>query len=296
LLSQESFEQLTQPQIATEDGLHGESYGLGIFIQDLGDHKVIGHSGGMVGYLAHLLADLDTGLGIIALTNSPYDPRPLVQLAWELLVAAMDGDEIPEMPLDDPYRVENLEDYVGRYRCDEKTFTLTPKGEHLHLEFEGDTVCLEPAGRDAFLVPHPFFELFALHFERTSLHSPAGGGTEGDAEDQITAALHGPDVYCREGTSGPPKIEISPDWHAYPGHYRSYNPWLSNFRVVLRQGKLILVEPKGGEEPLYPLEPGCFRVGKEPRSPEFLRFETIIDGKAQFASYSGGAYCRTFTR
>jgi CubicO group peptidase (beta-lactamase class C family) len=286
LISPASFEQFAQPQIATEDGLHGESYGLGIFIQNLSGHHILGHSGGMVGYLAHLLADLNAGLGIIALTNSPYSPQAIVHLAREWLVAILEGAEILETSPDDPYRVENLDDYVGRYHCGEKTFTLISNNEHLHLEFAGDSVCLEPIAPDAFLVPHPFFALFALHFER---------GIKGNGKDQITTALHGSDMYLREGMSEPPEIEIPPDWRAYPGHYRSYNPWLSNFRVVLRRGQLLLIEPQGMEEPLYLLGAGLFRVGKEPRSPEFLRFEAVIDGKAQFANYSGGAYCRTFT-
>jgi hypothetical protein len=43
------------------------------------------------------------------------------------------------------------------------------------------------------------------------------------------------------------------------------------------------------------LEPGLFRVVDDPRSPEFIRFEVIIDGKAVQAILSGGVYSRTFT-
>lgn len=288
LLTPASFEQLIQPHIATEDGLHGGHYGLGLFTQNLGGDLVIGHGGGMVGYLAYLLADLDAGLGIITLSNSPYSPQTITHLAWELLIAAIDGVEIPEITVADPYRVENVNDYVGRYQRGEKEFTLTAKREHLHLEFNGDSVSLEPAGPDVFLVPHPAFELFPLRFERAAPF-------EGEEKPTITAALHGPEFYLSEGVSDPPQVEIPTEWRAYPGHYRSYNPWLSNFRVLLRRGMLILIEPRGTEEPLHPLEPGFFRVGDNPRSPEYLRFEVIIDGKAQFANYSGGAYCRTFT-
>jgi hypothetical protein len=43
------------------------------------------------------------------------------------------------------------------------------------------------------------------------------------------------------------------------------------------------------------LEPGLFRVGDDPRSPEFNRFDVVIDGKAMQPILSGGVYIRTFT-
>jgi hypothetical protein len=47
--------------------------------------------------------------------------------------------------------------------------------------------------------------------------------------------------------------------------------------------------------PLSPLDDGRFRVGKQPWAPERLRFDTVIDGRAQRAWLSGAAYHRTFT-
>lgn len=288
LLTPKSFRQLIHPIIPTGDGLHGEHYGLGLFIQNLDGHSIIGHGGGMVGYLAHLLADLDAGLGIITLTNSPYSPETIATLARDLLTASLDGGKIPEIPVDDPYQVGNAEDYIGRYCLGEKEFTLILKGEHLYMKFQEDSILLEPADPDVFLIPHPPFELFPLRFGRDT--------HPGDGEKApVIEAIHGPDVYLREGAGSPHEPSYSPDWDAYPGHYRSHNPWLSNFRVVLRKGSLWLIYPQGEEEPLHPLEPNLFRVGADPRSPEFIRFEVIIAGHAMLVNLSGGAYCRTFT-
>jgi CubicO group peptidase (beta-lactamase class C family) len=288
LVTPESFEELISPVISTGDGLHGEYYGLGLFTQQLGGHHVIGHSGGMVGYQAHLLADLDSGLGVVCLSNTPNDPKRIAVLAWEMLVPALAGDEVPEIPANDPEAVQNGADYAGRYQGSDKVFSLIPKGERRYLEFEGDTVLLEPAGADVFLVPHPAFELYLLRFERES-HQ------EGEEKAQVSEALHGPDVYIREGFRRAPIPSYPPEWEAYPGHYRSHNPWLTNFRVILRKGKLVLSEPQGDEEPLTPIEAGVFRVGPDPRSPEFIRFELIINGKAMRVNLSGGAYSRMFT-
>jgi hypothetical protein len=89
-----------------------------------------------------------------------------------------------------------------------------------------------------------------------------------------------------EPTPAPP-----PAWDAYPGHYRAYNPWCSNFRVVLRAGKLIAVFPWGLELTLEPLSDGSFRVDDE-WSPERMRFDAIVDGKALRAELTGESYYR----
>ena len=48
--------------------------------------------------------------------------------------------------------------------------------------------------------------------------------------------------------------------------------------------------------PLVPIDDvDVFRVGDVEWSPERLRFDTVIDGLAQRASYSGTPYYRAFT-
>jgi CubicO group peptidase (beta-lactamase class C family) len=81
------------------------------------------------------------------------------------------------------------------------------------------------------------------------------------------------------------------------GHYRSHNPWFSNFRIAARDGVLWLASEgiEAEHHPLTALAEGTFRVGKEPWIPERIRFDTFIDGTAQRAVYSGNPYYRTFT-
>jgi CubicO group peptidase (beta-lactamase class C family) len=81
------------------------------------------------------------------------------------------------------------------------------------------------------------------------------------------------------------------------GHYRSFNPWLSNFRVAARDGRLVFGSDCWYPEryPLAPLEGGEFRVGEQSWSPERLRLDSVLDGLAQRAFLSGAAYHRTFT-
>ena len=99
LLAPQSFEQMIASVVATDDGLHGEHYGLGLFTQEINGRHVIGHSGGMVGYAADMLADMDSGLGVIVLTNGQSDPSKISRYALDLLHAALQGDELPDFPL-----------------------------------------------------------------------------------------------------------------------------------------------------------------------------------------------------
>ncbi len=86
-------------------------------------------------------------------------------------------------------------------------------------------------------------------------------------------------------------------WRPFLGHYRSHNAWLTNFRVVAKEGGLRWVCDHLSEEraPMTPLVSGDFRVGERDWSPERLRFDTVIDGVAQRALLSGAPYTRTFT-
>ncbi len=81
---------------------------------------------------------------------------------------------------------------------------------------------------------------------------------------------------------------------AYPGHYRSFNTWETNFRVILRKGQLLYVTPSGDEQQLYQIGDSLFRIGEAP-SPEWMRFDQILDGSALQANRSGCDYYRFFT-
>ncbi|HKJ38831.1 MAG TPA: serine hydrolase domain-containing protein [Anaerolineales bacterium] len=278
LLTPESFEQLTRPVIATGDGLHGEHYGLGLFTMQMDGHHVIGHSGGMVGYTADFLADLDSGLGVIVLTNGPAEPSKISHYALSLFRAALDGNDLPNFPEE---KLDNVDDYVGTYWCGNKSLTLTADNKRLSLDFESATVPLHLLAPDSFIVPHPAFEMFALCMEREN--------------EQVTGAGWGAERYVREGIQEKAPFESPEEWDAYPGHYRSHNPWLNNFRVVLRAGSLVFIHPSGEEESLHQLETGLFRIGNEPLSPEFIRFDVVVNGKSMQAICSGGVYSRTFT-
>ena len=55
----------------------------------------------------------------------------------------------------------------------------------------------------------------------------------------------------------------------------AHNPWTSNFRIVVRNGQLLLVAPTGDEEALTPLAEHVFAIGDPAQSPARLRFEQV---------------------
>jgi CubicO group peptidase (beta-lactamase class C family) len=99
----------------------------------------------------------------------------------------------------------------------------------------------------------------------------------------------GRDRTTPEDRPGDPRQE----WSAFYGHFRSYNPWLPGFRIVQCGDKLALAYPWGGpKEMLTPLAEAHFRVGEE-WSPERLRFDAVVDGRALRANLSGADYYRS---
>ena len=278
LLFSQSFEQMITPFIATDDGLHGEHYGLGLFTQEINGCRIIGHSGGMVGYTADMQADIDSNLGVIVLTNGPSNPAKISRYALDLLHAALQGDELSDFPVE---TIKQDAACLGHYSNGEKSFELRMEDGQLALEFRSATVSLETRSPDVFLVPHPDFDLFPLRLEREN--------------DEGTGASYGGERYVRAGKREKASSPHPAEWEADPGHYRSHNPWVSNFRVVLRGSLLVFIEPNGDEEELHQLEFGLFRIGAEAFSPEYIRFDVVPDGKAMRALSSGGAYSRMFT-
>jgi D-alanyl-D-alanine carboxypeptidase len=280
VLSEESF------ALMTKEAVKGSGYGYGIYTwnDDKGWHLF--HSGDMPGYEGYFVIDVDIGLGVALLATQPY-PSGLIWQVRDMVRAALADGALPEMPpLVEPTYVEHAGDYAGVYRAGDKTLAFVAKGERLSLDLGGERVALEARGEDRFYANHPGFELFCLQFGRA-------GGTEG-APGLVVEVSYGPDWYVNDKYSGPSAFDYSPAWDAYVGHYRMHNPWLTNFRVVVRKGELLFVEPQGDEKPLTPLDDGSFRLGDE-HSPERLRFDQVVDGQALRATLSGCHYYRFFT-
>lgn len=281
LLSEESFELFTHQAIKTgEDSYYG--YGISTRMED--GHTILGHTGGMVGYSSAMFGDADDGLGAVVFVNGPGNPRRVAGFALQVLRAARHDLPLPPLPAaEPPTRVPKAGDFAGRYTAtDGKELVLEASGDSLTLRVGDRRIFLERRREDAFFVDHPDFALFLLRFHR-------------DPESKrVIEATYGPDWYVRPGYVGPRDFEVPQEWRAYPGHYRTQNPWFNNFRVVLRKGNLWMVTPDGDETELVPAEAGLFQLGKE-ETAERLRFDTIVNGQALRANLSGVNFYRSFT-
>jgi hypothetical protein len=168
------------------------------------------------------------------------------------------------------------------YTSGDDSFELEDDGV-LRLRLDGREVALEEWGDDLFLAPDPAFDRFAFAVER-----PADGPPE---------LWHGGRRYVRAGIEPRPLPEPSAELRAAAGHYRSHNPWTTNFRVVLRGDRpwlLFASAPDGfdDEQPLVALPDGSFRAGEDPGNPETVRFDSVLDGRALRAWLSGWPYYR----
>jgi D-alanyl-D-alanine carboxypeptidase len=271
LLSEEAFARLTTPVIESEEGW---SYGYGLEVRTLSGRSQIRHGGSMVGYGSMLLGDLDAGLGVAVLANGADEDNLTEEVASAALALYREGT--PPPPPRDLLAVDDAEEYEGVYVGRRERLVVRAAGDRLLVDRGGAAVPLEQR-RSGFFADHPDFATFLLRFRR-------GGNA-------VAEATHGGDVYAREDAPQPTGA-FPAEWAAYPGHFRSSNPWLSNFRVVARGDRLVLVYWWGLEETLEPLADGIFRVGEQAWSPERLRLDAIVGGRALRANLSGCDYYR----
>jgi D-alanyl-D-alanine carboxypeptidase len=275
LLSKEAFGLMSSAKARPDETY---AYGYGLAIRDLEGRRLIGHGGGMVGYLAALQVDPASGLGAVVLQNG-MSSNPMA-IAREALRLARDGE-----PAEGGECVNEPDELTGHYVPDDG-------GDPIEIVTREDGRALRSADRelpfeefddDLFLVPDEAFDRFAFRVEQ-----PANG---------VVELWHGDRRYVREGGAPRELPEPSAELRAIAGHYRSHNPWTTNFRVVLRGDQPWLIFPAapdgfGDEQPLMPLPDGSFRAGEDPGNPEGLRFDTVVDGRALRAWLSGWPYYR----
>ncbi|MBN1477414.1 beta-lactamase family protein [Candidatus Sumerlaeota bacterium] len=282
LISEASFEEIIKPRTPTGTGA---MYGYGLRLRDLEGGGTIGHTGGMVGYASDTMIDVEGGVGAATLLNAPgpvdWIATDIVKYGVRLLRALRAGEELPPVPAPlDPEIFPHAEECAGSYRSQSRSFDLIAEGGRLIMVHEGGRTPLLNDIRDRVWIPHPDWENQLMHFERE--------------DGEVVAATHGPDFYPNQRYTGPTEFECPAEWRGFTGLYRSFLPWDTNFHVFTRRDQLIIVAPRcfGREQPLRPLhEPNLFGLGDE-TNPEWVRFDTVINGQAHRATLSGVDYHR----
>jgi D-alanyl-D-alanine carboxypeptidase len=247
----------------------GIPYGLGLRITERAGHTVVGHSGGMVGYVAQMLCDMDAGVGTIALSNGPSGARTTAEYALDLARAEREGAALPDPPDDDRL---DLGDRVGRYG----PVAVTASG----IEACGREGSLHEHSPDLYATTHPDLCGAFVRFGR-------------DAAGRVDRLMAGDAWYPAEGYADPHEFAQPTEWTAYPGLYRSHNPWLPAVRVTVCRGELAAEQASYGHVRLEPHPTGGFAwATPEGRLPERLRFGAVIGGHAQRIEWGGTALYR----
>lgn len=279
LLSDASFRDLTRPVIRPDDS-EGEHYAYGLRVESVDAHRFVAHTGGMVGYISAMRMDLASGIGVIVLTNGATEVDDVARYALKAFSAASseDGDVPPELPYS--LGAEPAEMYAGVYGLGQGSLIVAPDGSGgLIVTYGGRSGALLSHGKDVFLAELPGFDMFLLRFSRE--------------DGRVIMVSYGDRVYRRDKAETSEDATVPDLVQPFIGHFRSSNPWLTNFRVLYRNGSLWLVPPTGDEQELVSLGENEFRIGSDERSPERLTFEATVNGKAQRADMSGQSYART---
>jgi CubicO group peptidase (beta-lactamase class C family) len=282
LISEESFALFTKPTIDSPYRGEPASYGYGLWASDIGGHTRLRHTGGMVAFSSSIDVDLTGNIGAFASVNANlrgYRPVAVTKYAVELFNASADRKPLPEAPAPPPAadEVKNAADYAGTYTSlDGKKLELAADGNKLVLVHANRRIVLERAGGDRFIVKHPDFDTYLLGFVREN--------------QQVTQAYHGANWYFGEKYNGPKTFETKKEWEGFVGHYHNDSPWYGDTRIVMRKGQLFV----DGVQPLVPRGDGKFGLG-DPDGPDWMAFETIVDGRAMRLSFSGIIFRRVFT-
>jgi CubicO group peptidase (beta-lactamase class C family) len=288
LVSEESFALMTTPHV-TDTGDEGVAYGYGLDVFEVDGRAHVGHSGGMLGHYALLWCDMDSGVGAAMMVNGDGEREPCVRFALDAARAYAAGEGLPDVtPSPDPLGTTLAAELAGAYvTADGATLRLKDDDGRLVASFEAGDATLEPLGdlwesadgTPGFAVPLPGLDRVAL-------------GVERGADGSVVALTHGPARYLAAGVDAASEETPPAGAHLLVGTYRSTNPWTPGFRVFVRAGRLWLAWPDH-EASLMPLDDGEWRAGDE-RSPDRVRFDTIVGGGAQHAIYDAVLFVRSF--
>jgi CubicO group peptidase (beta-lactamase class C family) len=297
VLQPEHLATMRDPHRGETVPLPGYGYALDAYGQDEGRNR-FGHSGGMVGYVTQMTIDVAHGLAVVVLANGDLDTTAFASFALDTLIAERSGQPTPVLRSPpSPFDLSAMFDLCGPWQSVDRSITIERSGESGLQLMEGyQRIELQTSvglrGQGQVIADHPGWEPYPVEIERRKPGEPPGEGG-----DLPPVKLHwGGETFHRPAAVPTIKAEYPAEWNALVGHYRSYNPWRSNFRIVVREGELTRIGPYGHAARLI-ADGDRYWVADDPRpANEWLAFAGLVDGNMLVArSNLGEMFARFFT-
>ncbi|WP_235364787.1 serine hydrolase domain-containing protein [Sphingomonas sp. ERG5] len=261
-----------------------EDYGYGIDVKEHG--QVLAHGGSIAGFEAYLRADLAHGVGIVFLSNGPLDDalrdRIIARLTQGASGQPKAAPKVGDATDSEPQHHADATNFAGRFigRKDDALVFAADATGGLRLEEVGAGLPLTRLGNDSWGLYLTAKGPRAFTFFR-------------NASGVVTDVAEGVSGYARPG-SGVAIAEAPIAYRPLVGRYKAHGEEGQGVRIFVRNGRLMLTHIDGGDDAL-PLDadgPTRFRFARPAFSPEWLAFDTVIDGQVQRLTMSGAPLYR----
>ncbi len=273
VLTRQSFTALTTPVL--------DDYACGMFAKNENGDTVISHTGGIAGFVSDVEAHMKAGFGLVLLNNGGLDLQ-LMKWISDVVTAAYTGKALPDAP--SKAGPLDLQRYVGSYRDphappgEEGGLDFGTDGRQLFLKRGARRAALIKMGADTFREAGDAGNRLPFFFDRPSEPKDA----------RAVGVSRGAQWYAASGASTRIAPALPKEYGSYIGHFENNGPEGPNARVFVRNGRLMLAHHlEAPAQPLEPLTPGVFRWGDKAYSPERVRFDTVVEGRALRLSISG---------
>jgi CubicO group peptidase (beta-lactamase class C family) len=235
-------------------------YGMGLYHSDIGGLPVIGHNGGLQGFLSEVMWFPDQKVTVVALTAAmPDPPRATPSVLVPIAARAFLGPEMAaHAPKIDPtVNPKTYSDYVGHYDYKSAIAEVTVENGHIFTQLTGQNRFeIFPSGPDAF-----FFKVVeaSMVFQR-------------DKNGVVTSVIHtqngGSFVAPKLPEKEAPAVSVQA-MDAIAGQYQ-YGP--AAVLTVTRRGNQLFAQLTGQSEfPIFPKSDHEFFWRVVPASVEFVR-------------------------
>lgn len=244
-----------------------DDYGYGVDVQDGG--RVLAHGGAIAGFRAYLSAHLADGFAVVFLANGPIDGA-LRDRIIARLVQASGGTPKPADAAPRPRA--DAADFAGRF--------VGSKGAALNFVPDGKGGLTLDEGAGALPLARLGGQSWGLY---VTPKGPRAFTFFRDDKGLVTDVVEGAAGYARQGDAAP--AEAPAAYRPLVGHYRMHGEEGPDLRIIVRKGRLMMAYADGETTPLDrdgdAKDAARFRFAHPAHAPEWLAFDTPIDGQAQ---------------